>query len=584
MDPQELAALLDRIGQAADEAAVTAILADLSPADLEAVQAELSSTIRDLATAVRDGESENPAEDMETVRAARESLTAVDARVAEINEAAQEVVDEASEVLAELAPAEEAEVEEPEAEASDDEDDEAEAEVEAEVEDRELEPVSASAAPRRPVALGRVSQHRRRQPEPEPTSPITLTAAGAFDDAGVRSGQRYADARQLGEAMGAAQHHLPKAAAKTVVAQANFADRMRYTMPGDGGYAAWSLVDQIRREAEQATRNPDGSLSYGGEVITAAGGFCAPGQPIYDFFSVTSREGLLQLPSVNSERGEITWPVSPGFPQLFGASGIATEWTEATDLNPGDTTKAVFTPDCVSTRSCEIIAWATRLGFGTFQSMFYPEFVSHLTSESLMVHDHTVDIELLEDIEGFATLVQDQTGNVGAGTLVNLTNILGYIGAWYRRKWRMSTSATLELLLPAWVREAGAADYIARSSTVDLGRARAAVDAALGDLGFRIQWLANLGDELTPGTYWPQAEALIFAPGTVVRQTRATLDLGVIRDSTTVATNDFQTFVETFDSACLVGNEVVHLTGIDICPTGETGRLVEITCPTGESS
>lgn len=585
MTPEELQALLDSLGQAESTEAAAEILSELSAEDLAAVESELSDTIRTLATSVRDGEAENPAEAMEAVRAAQESLTVVESRIDEVTEASQAVADEASAALEALGEeAEETPEEEPEAPAGETEETPEAGEEAEPVAEPEAEPVAASAQPRRPVRLGEVAAHRRRQPEPQPESPITLVAAGAFDDAHVRSGQRYSDPTELGRAMGAAQRNLPKGPGKTVVAQANFADRMRYTMPEQGGFAAWPMVERIRREAERATQNPDGSLSYEGETITASGGFCAPGTPIYDFFSVTTREGLLQLPSVTSERGAIEWPISPGFPQLFGATGIATEWTNTTDTTPGETTKGVFTPDCVTTQSCEIIAWATRLGFGTFQSMFYPEFVAHLTEESLMVHDHTVDIELLEDIEGFATLVQDLTGEVGAGTLVNLTNVLGYIGSWYRRKWRMSTSATLDLLLPAWVRDAGAADYIARNATVDLGRARAAVDAAINDMGYRVQWLANLGDELTPNTYWPQAEALIFAPGTIVRQTRATLDLGVVRDTTTIDTNDFQTFVETFDSACLVGNEVVHLTGLDVCPTGGTGELVSIACPTGESS
>lgn len=577
MDPTELSELLDQIGNADDPSEV---VAELSADQLAAVRDELTETIRSLATAVRDGESENPGEDMETVAAARASLEAVGSRLSEIEEANAAQAAEADEVLAALEP----EASDEDAESDDDSDEdapdepEADAEpvVEAEDEPADAEPVPepvAASGRRRPVNLGRVAANRTRQPEPTPSSELVLTASAGIEDAGIRFGHRFQNRNELGRAMAESWRGLNPSGggSKLQVAQANFADQVPYRVTDDAEQN-FVMLDQIRRDAER------------GEAILASGGLCAPGTPVYDFFSVSARDDLLMLPPVTSERGSLIHPVSPGVADLLVEDGIATEWTDARDVAAAPT-KEVFEPACVETRTCDIIAWATRLQFGNFQQVFYPEFVAHLTSEAMITHDHKVDIELIDDIAAFATLVQDQAGNVGGGTLVNLSHILGFAASWYRNKWRMSANAAIEVLLPAYVRDAGVADYIARNGTVDIDRARAAVDAVFTQQNLRVQWLANMNPhDFLPGASWPAANAILFAPGTIIRQTRATLNLGVVRDSTLNATNDFQTFEETFDSACLVGNEVISLTNINVCPTGATGEQTALTCFTGESS
>ena len=59
------------------------------------------------------------------------------------------------------------------------------------------------------------------------------------------------------------------------------------------------------------------------------------------------------------------------------------------------------------------------------------------------------------------------------------------------------------------------------------------------------------------------------------------LDIGVVRDSTRNANNEFDLFSETFDGIAVNGYEVMSVTGTILCPTGETGQREAITCSTG---
>jgi len=52
----------------------------------------------------------------------------------------------------------------------------------------------------------------------------------------------------------------------------------------------------------------------------------------------------------------------------------------------------------------------------------------------------------------------------------------------------------------------------------------------------------------------------LFAEGTFLFLDGGTLDLGIIRDSTLVGTNDYKMFVETFEGIAKVGVESVQVT------------------------
>jgi hypothetical protein len=52
----------------------------------------------------------------------------------------------------------------------------------------------------------------------------------------------------------------------------------------------------------------------------------------------------------------------------------------------------------------------------------------------------------------------------------------------------------------------------------------------------------------------------LFAEGTFLFLDGGTLDLGIIRDSTLVGTNDYKMFVETFEGVAKVGVESIKVT------------------------
>src|SRR5574342_218239 len=64
-------------------------------------------------------------------------------------------------------------------------------------------------------------------------------------------------------------------------------------------------IEAYRAQIER-NRRPD---AY--EALVAAGGWCAPGQPYWDFFNVTCQGGEIDLPTFGVTRGGINIPTSP---------------------------------------------------------------------------------------------------------------------------------------------------------------------------------------------------------------------------------------------------------------------------------
>lgn len=575
MDPQKLQDLLNRIGQADTPEAAAELLAPLTASDLAEVKAALAETATSIASKVKAGEPVEvddkpltPKDALDIAKAAKANITVVDSRLDELAKDEADLAAEVDSVLDGLDV--EPKVEETPDEVNPEEAPAPVAEAPAETPvEAEPEPIAASAKPKPVKAdLGNIRRNQRPQPQPEPArAPAVLTAAGNLDGQGIRSGQPFNTRRDLGAAMANAIRLLPKSGGKTLVAASEWKSTLP-RVPDDPG-EAFAFFQDIAD-----------SGANGQDVITASGGFCAPGTPIYEFFNMGARDGLLQLPTVQSDRGSITYPVSPGVADLLDQDGIASQWTNATDTTPGENTKPVYTAACVETRTCDIAAYVDQLKFGNFAQIFYPEFVAHITREVMITHDHKVDIALLAALSGLVTESQ-VAGDTGGGTFIQASQTLAWFSVWYRNKWRTARDLRLSTLVPVWLWEALVADVWARRDATDKTRATAEVLSMFDQLNLDVQFLHNLNPiGGNPGGRFDPADVYMFAPGTVVRETRAELNLGVVRDSTLNSTNDFETFSETFDSLCFPGNEILKINNVVSCPTGGVGAEDTVSCPT----
>lgn len=321
--------------------------------------------------------------------------------------------------------------------------------------------------------------------------------------------------------------------------------------------------------AEEQAKAKGGII--GPDALTAA--FCAPNEPIYDLFNITSRAGLLNLPSVNADRGGFIIPDSLSLSDILGDSGIAFEWDADTDASPGATTKPVFEVECPTFVTCEVSAWVTRLRFRNTVRRFWPELYADITAKALVAAARTINAARLAALAAFDTPITTTASALGSAP--EIASRVGALGYAYREREGMSPEATLDAVFPAWVLDLMVADLVSRSSTTDYGNARARVSALFASLNLRAQFVYDM--QAFNQTTSAAALVYLFAPGTAVLADGGTLNLGEVRDSTLNSTNRYETFVESFETVCFPGHRIDSTT-LNLCEIGTVATAVASQC------
>lgn len=420
----------------------------------------------------------------------------------------------------------------------------------------EDETVTAAAKPSTGNIAKRIPAERKPRSE---AGPHLVASASGFEGREVLTAAAFGEiAIKRWKGMGSQNPH-----SRTFHSIAQFEQSHKYTVkPGDDDHNARVLAAVAREAAE------------GGNLV-ASGGFCAPPEQLYNFFNIATRAGILSLPTVNAPRGSINLPISPTFGDFFGQSGIAFEWTDENDVALSPATKPVYVFECPDFQTCEVSAWPTILQFGNFASRFYPEAVANATALALIAADRTLNAARLNFLRTGATAgVLDATSG---GGLINLSRNLSSNAQLYRQTYAMDPNAVLEVVLPHWVPRALWGDAIARGSTVEYSDLRRRVNGIFAENDLRPNFVYDF-DDMTVGTFPETTDALIYAPGTVVELDGGTLDLGVVRDSTLNAANDYQVFAEPFVGWCQPGHDVVLVDEIPICENGAVGAAVTVSC------
>ena len=286
------------------------------------------------------------------------------------------------------------------------------------------------------------------------------------------------------------------------------------------------------------------------DILTAAGGICAPPEVLYGFYNIATSAGILTLPTVNTPHGAVSLPVFPPWVTFSASPGSLPNGQPTNDASetPSPATKPVYVFDCPDFEDCVVSAWPTILQFGNFASRFYPEAIANVTSLAVVAAARTLNTARIAFL-----LANDVAGNVtdttGGGLNQLTTNLAGNAND-YRTTYGMSRDAVLDVVLPAWVPDALLADAIARDSTTEYGDIKGKIDGLFNSLRLRPQWVYDLDDQ-TDGDLENVATVIMYAPGTVIELDGGTLDLGVVRDSTLNASNNYQTFVEPFVGWCV---------------------------------
>jgi hypothetical protein len=379
-------------------------------------------------------------------------------------------------------------------------------------------------------------------------APVAITAGA--DIPGYTAGSPLEDMNAVAEAMAKRIHTL------------------RRVNGGDGEQHIVASVSTSFPEERTLTTDAESNWAkiqnvVGPEAIVAAGGHQAPFEARYDIFGIgtTNRPVRDALPRFQADRGGIRYITPPVLSDYDDAVGV---WTAANDAatTPDPATKASLTVLAAQEVSVATDAVTLQMQFGNLATRAYPELIARHNELGLIQHAREAEQYLLGKIAAGSTAVTTSSLiGFGRDYLVQIARA----AVAYRSRHRLEADAPLRVIAPSWVKDAMAADLALAMPGDSTLNAYSEIDGYLSARGVVMSY------SLDQNVYGAQsAGALVeftdsftwymFAEGTFLFLDGGTLDLGIIRDSSLVGTNDYKMFVETFEGVAKVGIESLAIT------------------------
>ena len=378
-------------------------------------------------------------------------------------------------------------------------------------------------------------------------APVAITAGA--DIPGYTAGSPMNDMSAVAEAMSKRLHGL------------------RRVNGGDGEQHIVASVTTSFPESRTLTQDAESNWAKvqavtGPEALVASGGHSAPYTIKYDIFGLgtTARPVRDSLPTFQADRGGIRFVTPPVLSSYGDAVGI---WTNAKDITPGTDTKTSLTVTAANENTVATDAVTLQLQFGNLMTRAYPELIARHNELGLIQHAREAEQNLLTKIGASSTAVTT-TSLIGFGR--DFLVQIGRAAAAYRSRHRLEADAPLRAIVPSWVADAMQADLalnmpgdgslaVAQSEINGYVKARGVnLTTSLDQNVFGAQGAAALLEFADSFTWY------LFAEGSFLFLDGGTLDLGIIRDSSLVGTNDYKMFVETFENIAFVGVESLAIT------------------------
>lgn len=447
-----------------------------------------------------------------------------------------------------------------EVEDDDDEEEDDEAEVEDEVEVEVEEPKKAAKG-----GVATLARRTKRPAKPQNSAgPVKITAAA--DVPGFAVSQELT-MDKVGEA---AIARMKGFAAPTGNGET---EDLRYF-----GVASFALdfpeeltIDRGTDDMEVLTRAGQESR-LPGNSLTAAAGWCAPSETIYDLCAGETAEGILSVPEVNVKRGGIKHTSGPDFSTIY--SGVGFLQTEAQAI--AGTTKDCYEVPCPSFTDTRLDAVGICIKVPILLNSAYPEVTRRIMSGSMIAHQHKVNASVISRMVTYAGAARVFTG-LGS-TTSDALEALELVILQSRQKYALSFSHSLEVVLPVWMKGAIRADLGRRNGRSKDAVTDAEIMAHFAAIRANVQFVYDWqGLTLTDEAYPATVQALVYPAGTFVKGTSDVINLSAVYDAASLAVNTYTGLF--FEQGLLVAQMCYNadLITLDICNAGRTG-LNDLTC------
>lgn len=371
--------------------------------------------------------------------------------------------------------------------------------------------------------------------------------------------------------------------------------RARSNRPARGEFAAQTIgrLDRELVEVEDshalvaAINKATDETQLDGGSLTAAGGWCAPSEQLYDFCEVPNAIDLISLPEIAIKRGGVRWPVEPDLSKIFESfQFFFTEpELEAVDAQGQPTAfkQCVEIPCPDEFEELRLNAVGYCVEAGILQTQGWPELIEWFMRSITAEHFRAISRRTVMDmVKGSTSVKIPATSQIAAGSSV--LNSLDLMAVNLRIDKGLGRTATIEGVAPVWLHSVIRADLANQQGVETKNVTDAQITGWLTSRNIALQYVGDwqtrsegLPGNLATVQYPGNVFVLMYPAGTWFRSLSNVIELGVMYPKEQLQVNRYTRFFT--EDAIAVGKRcnASILVEIPIVPSGAYGSQKEIT-------
>ena len=298
------------------------------------------------------------------------------------------------------------------------------------------------------------------------------------------------------------------------------------------------------------------------------------------------RQPTLAAGSGNPGTGN--WPDAS--PNRGAGTGI---WTSGLGGSPPPVPKTCAEAQCPAAQEIYLEAVYSCVCFSNFTNRFFPEVVKANTDLALIQHARVAELNLIQKIQKLSIKATPKEIPDLGFTRVLIRTLLD-ASAYLRRVHRLADNAPMRAILPNWIQDAVNADLSQQmpgDGLESLNPSTVTLNTIFSNRGIKITWALDDWDEngapaappastgATVGQGFKDTVSFpLFPEGSFLFLDGGTLDLGVQRDGSMISSNEYCTFMETFENVAQVGCGSLWVQDLGVCLSGAAAALVPGVC------
>lgn len=354
-------------------------------------------------------------------------------------------------------------------------------------------------------------------------------------------------------------------------------------------------IAKIKREfdpqAVVVTEDPRDAMSFvtneknlPGQSLVASGGWCAPSETLYDLVDISEAENLVSIPEIQISRGGIRHTLGPDYRTVFADTGFC--YTEEEDIagdydGSGGGKKPCATVPCPDFEDVRLGYCGVCIGAGLLQQRGYPEVIEDYIKKTLNAHAHRVSASVINSMVANSDKIVFPGPQAGAAA--PLLTAVDLQATHYRAVNRMSDNATLEVLLPTWVKAALRGDLARRLGLAEFEVSDARIAGWFANRNVATQYVVDWQDiSSTSASGFTSAPSgvqfLMYAAGTFVKGASDAITMENIYDSVLLGTNDYTALFTEDPYLVAKRNHDARVVTVPICADGSTNIGIDIAC------